>query len=267
MNTHEIINLYTKGLKSMSYIANKFSIDPRKVKNILQSQGVTVRTRAQQNTITNQERGKKVNHDYFNEINSLQKAWVIGFLAARGAVGKDNNSIKIGLSSTDREILEKIKVELGIEREIHDSETNRGFQISQLEWSSANQKTQLQKYGVIPNKTYHPMRLPDFKADDLKLAYLLGYFDGDGCFKNDGKYCRFEICSYRIEILESFSSFILERFGFKKKVLKDKSRNDYYTLTYSTQEVVEILGTLYKLELFSLQRKKEKYMTWKNSRI
>ena len=152
MDIQGIIKLYNEG-KSLSFIANKYNTCRVKIKSILEKEGIKIRTRAEQNRITNQERGKKVNHHYFDNIDSNRKAWILGFLAADGNISSDRNRIKIGLSSVDREILENIKLALESERDIIDYETNNGFNISELSWSSENHKIQLAKYGIVPNKT------------------------------------------------------------------------------------------------------------------
>lgn len=270
MNIQDIINLYNEG-KSLSFIANKYNTYGAKIKKILIANNITIRTRAEQNKITNQARGKKVNHNYFDKIDNPQKAWLLGFIAADGSISSNRNQIKIGLSSVDREILEQIQKELNSEREIIDYETNQGFKISELTWSSENQKKQLVKYDIVPNKTYKGMFLPKFENINYQLAYMLGYYDGDGCFKNDGAYCRMEICSYDIHILEDFSNLIQNTLSISKSVYKDKNRKNYYTLTYSTKNAIQILDYLYEVmkDGFYLQRKYDKYQKWlkENNRI
>ena len=73
MNIQDIINLYNEG-KSLSFIANKYNTYGAKIKRILVENNITIRTRAEQNKIMNQIRGKKVNHNYFDKIDTFQKA-------------------------------------------------------------------------------------------------------------------------------------------------------------------------------------------------
>ena len=272
MDVQEIIKLYQEG-KSLSFIANKYGTYGAKIKKILIDNDIQIRTRAEQNRITNQSRGKKVNHNYFDNIDTYQKAWLLGFLAADGSVASNRNSIKIDLSSTDREILEKIKEEIQSERNILDYESNQGFQISELTWSSENQKKKLAQYDIVPNKTYKGMHLPKFKTTALQFAYMLGYYDGDGCFKNDNSTCRMEICSYDPNILKDFANCIRTTLFINKDVYKDPSRKNYYTLTYSTKDAIQILDFMYEImnknNGFYLQRKYNKYNQWKiqNNRI
>ena len=270
MDIQNIMKLYQEG-KSLSFIANKYNTCGAKIKKILLENNITIRTRAEQNKITNQERGKKVNHNYFDNIDTVQKAWLLGFLAADGSVAEHRNRIKIDLSSIDRTILEKIKNEIEAERDILDYETNQGFQISELSWSSENQKNKLAQYKIVPNKTYKGLTLPKFGNKEYQLAYMLGYYDGDGCFKNDGATCRIEICSYDSNILKDFSNLIKEVFFIHKDIYKDKNRDNYYTLTYSTKDATQILNLMYKIMSngFYLQRKYDKYQKWlkENNRI
>lgn len=262
MDIQEIIGLYNEG-KSLNFIANKYNVHGTKIKRILIENNIKIRTRAEQNRLRNQERGKKVNHNYFDQIDTNEKAWLLGFLAADGSISKDRNRIKIGLSSVDREILERIRRNIESERNIYDYTTNQGFQISELSWSSENHKKQLAKYGIVPKKTYKEMRLPTFDLDK-QLSFILGYFDGDGCFKNDGKYCRFEICSYRPEILEDFAKVLNNLCNTTNKVYKSKNRQNLYTLTYSTKSAEKILSKLYEInsENTFLIRKYNSYINW-----
>ena len=272
MDILEIIKLYTEEYYSIAALSRKYGISGEKIKKLLVQNGVKTRTQAEQNIITNKSRALKVNHSYFDNIDTVQKAWILGFIAADGSISSDRNAIEFGLSETDSEILEKIKAELSLETEVKHQVTSKGFYIARLCWTSAPQKIKLIQYGIKPKKTYSPMSIPSIlSTDEMKLAFLLGYYDGDGCFKDDGSYCRIEICSYRSELLEEFSHLIKEIFGFSKSVYKDKARDNYYTLTYSTQEAEKILNKCYEImsQSFVLSRKKEKFNNWKekNNRI
>lgn len=268
MNIHEMKTLYEEGY-SLTKLGEKYNKDPRSIKQFLKCHEVKIRTRSEQNIITNQLRGLKVDHAYFDEINSYTKAYILGFLSADGNVsGGNRNTIGFGLSSVDREILEKIKIELKSEREIQDFTTNKGYPVSRLFWSSANQKIKLARYGIVPNKTYKTISLKNVPKE-FRMSYFLGYYDGDGCFRNDGSTCRMEICAYSPELLNEFALLITDQFGATNKVLKSKSRENYYTLTYATNYTVPILDSLYETNTLFLKRKHLSFLNWKeqNDRI
>ena len=153
MDINELILQYTNGA-SMAQLSRIFNITPYRVKKILKSNNVQIRTKAQQNQISNAARAKSVNHIYFNDIKTPTQAWILGFIAADGWVEKDRNRINIELSAVDKEILEKIKKELEIENPIIERETGNGFSVVRLNWSSGPQKEALSKFGIVNKKTY-----------------------------------------------------------------------------------------------------------------
>lgn len=208
-------------------------------------------------------RSKSVNNTYFDTVN-INQAWLMGFIAADGTISKDKNLIKIGLSSQDREILEKIKAELKIAREIHDSCTNNGYAVSELAWSSKNHKDFLAKYGIVNNKTYHAMQVPNFTDKKLILAFILGYMDGDGSISiNENKYLRIRIVAHRSEILQSIVDNLSTFYPNLTYSLSQDSRK-LYELSISTLFAVPILKDMYNLNSLRLDRKYKKFLEYIN---
>lgn len=262
MDIQKIILLYKQGW-SLSALSREYLLSTYKIRKILIENNVKIRSRVQQNFLSNQQRSYSVQENYFNDIDTQTKSWILGFLMADGSISKDRNKIKIALSTQDREILEKIRQEIKIERKILDTETNKGFAISELSWSNSHHKKQLIQYGIVPNKTYKQNHIPNISTE-LYYGFILGYYDGDGCFKNDGNTCRFEICSYDPTILQEIANFINNTYKVNKKVYKDKSRNNYYTITYSTKVAIAFLEDAYSKCSFYLLRKYQKFLEWKN---
>lgn len=258
----QLIEKYKSG-QSLSSLAREYEISSYKVKQFLKSNGINIRNRNQQNFFSNQQRSKSVNDNYFSSIDSPTKAWILGFLAADGCVYKDRNLIKITLSSVDRDILIDIKNELEIVRDVQDSITNKGFAISTLSWSSFQMKKDLEKFNITPRKTYKKLSFANI-PEEFKLSYILGYFDGDGCLRKDG---RFEICAYSSFLLEEFATFLNPILNTSVKVYSHPSRANYYTITYSYKKANELLEKLYgnNSKLF-LKRKYDSFQNIKKPR-
>lgn len=266
MDTQELIKLYEEG-SSLAELSRKYNCGTYAIKTTLKDNNIKIRTRSEQTSITNTKRKKyKVKDEYFSNIDNYNKAWLLGFITADGTVRKDTNEIKIGLSSRDREILEKIQKELGLDSPIRDYDTNNGFFVSELRWTSKQHKLDLQKYGIVNNKTYKEMHLPNFKEDNLKLAFILGYFDGDGSFSVDsnGKSCRMRFCSYRNEILKDFADFLSTKYNATYTLCKAHNR-DLYELSFSTKYAVRIFEDMYSLNSIKLDRKYQKYLEYNNN--
>ena len=94
MNNQEIISAYEKGA-SLNSLSLQTGLSTYKIKKLLQDNQIKIRTRFEQTVFTNMARGKKINHNYFDELNN-ENVYYLGFLAADGCVRPDRNEIKIG---------------------------------------------------------------------------------------------------------------------------------------------------------------------------
>lgn len=265
MNTHEVEQakkMYLEGA-SLAEIGRQLGHDGATIKRNLVKNKIKIRTRAEQNILSNMTRKKKVNDDYF-DTQGVNQAWLMGFIAADGTIRKDRNSIKIGLSSVDREILEKIKKELAIEKEISDYVTNNGFSISELEWTSKKHKDFLARYKIVNNKTYLPMYVPEFSSKEETLAFILGFFDGDGSISiaPDSKCLRFRIVAHRKEILESIAQKLKDLYNIDFSLNKDN--RELYELNISTYYSIQIFKDMYNLNSLKLKRKYQKFLEYIN---
>ena len=259
MNTQDIIYAYVIELKSIAEISRISDLSTYKVKKILIDNSIPIRSRKEQNALTNKARAKHVNHEYFDNIDSCQKAWLLGFLASDGWIEKERNRINIELSIVDKEILEKIKNELNIESEILVHETGNGFTVCRLSWTSQQQKEQLVKFGIVHRKTYEEMHLPKFNNPDLIYAFILGFFDGDGSISiSADDYIRFRLVAHRPELLEDIKEFL-------KVGNISKDNRGLYEFAVSTTNAVPLFNKLYSLDCFSLQRKHNKFLEYNKS--
>lgn len=261
----EIIKSYTENYDSLTELGKKYNCTAYSIKNILLSNNIQIRTRQEQTKYTNIKRAKyKNNHNYFSSIDSCNKAWLLGFLASDGSVNKRENAIKISLSAVDGEILEKIKKEIQTESPVKYRETNNGFHVVSLEWTSAQQKSDLAKYGIIPNKTYKENHLPSFDNDDYTLAYILGYFDGDGSISVSREgYLRFRLCSYIRTLLEEIAEFLNKKYKATYSINAASTRQ-MHELSISTEYAKKIFNDMYNLNCLHLNRKYQKYLEYKS---
>lgn len=118
--------------------------------------------------------------DFFSVIDTEEKAYWLGFLAADGCVsltGAGNWLVELGLQRVDRDHLIKFKTALGFGGSIEDYD-NSGHPASRVRVSCGVMAAGLIRHGLIPNKTmgYKTPGVPT----DLKRHYYRGFFDGDG---------------------------------------------------------------------------------------
>lgn len=132
-----------------------------------------------------------LNDKYFENIDTEEKAYWLGFIMADGCVYGQGCSYRfqINVASRDREALEKLNKALGSNYEIRDKDV-RGSQVSQLKINSTPLCKSLIRHGVIPRKSGKET-MPDL-PQELASHFIRGYFDGDGCithgYKKEGWY-------------------------------------------------------------------------------
>lgn len=241
---------------------NKAKINLKELKEILEKNGYHLRNRHEAIVAANKGRNLLSNHNYFHE-ESANMAWLMGFLAADGSIEKDRNVIKLGLSSVDRDILEKIRQEINLKSEVKNYITAKGFSVSKLQWSSETHKKDLASYGIIPEKTFKLK--PPYKLNKKYwIDYIRGYFDGDGSIvlnENNYNTLTWEIGSATKDILEFIRDFLTEEYGIPYVNIYETQRKEkFYLLMYSTNSAIQLYNIMYyKEDILYLPRKKEKY--------
>ena len=256
MNVNELqnaIDFYNQG-NSMASTAKAFGSTSYTLKKLFSERGVHIRNQREQVIIDNKKRSKKVNNDYFDTLNQ-ENVYYLGFFAADSTIRKTRNEIKIGLSSVDKSFLEELKEKMGIEKDVHVYTTNNGFECVELTFSSEKIKKTLAQYDIVPNKTITGIHLTNI-PDEFKLAFIKGFFDGDGSFSynKNTKQAKVSFTSYTREILEEIQKFIKEGY-----IYSDSRRDQLFSLELSTLPSLRLMESFYSLDTPCLERKKQKY--------
>jgi len=120
-----------------------------------------------------------LNKKYFEDIDSKEKAYWLGFLYADGYVTKNNYALALELADKDEELLVRFCNHIGAnDKSI--KKIIRGKYIScRVLVSSKEFVSHIINKGCV-NKKSLIVRLPEFNDDKLNLSFLMGYFDGDG---------------------------------------------------------------------------------------
>ena len=257
----KIIDYYCNYQYGQQKTAKLCGVTITQVRKTLLENNIRIRNFSEAATISNQIRRKySVNDNYFDEENP-NMAYYLGFIAADGTVSKDGNQIKIGLSSVDKNFLERMREELSIEKEIFTYETANGFSVSELRFTSAKIKQKLAEYNIVPRKTYS-FSFPTKLNRKYWIDFIRGYFDGDGSISTAGPHAiRFQICAHRKEVLETIINFFYEEYSIPKVNIQiaQREKNNLYYFQYSTSSTKEIYNKLYYPNCICLPRKYEKY--------
>lgn len=124
-----------------------------------------------------------LNEHYFDVIDTEAKAYFLGFLMADGNVhilkdGGRQMSISISQVTSRKYILQLFLIEIGIDDNRTISDTPDGMSEIGIR-SNVMASTLMNKYGIVPNKSYKQLRLPMLEPALMKHL-IRGLMDADG---------------------------------------------------------------------------------------
>ena len=248
-----IIKSYLNGLSTVK-ISKIINMSPSSIRNILIKNGVTLRS--------NKINSKKydIDENYFENINSPQKAYWLGFIYADGYVTK--NKVGITLNKDDIDHLYKFKESLNSSYPVHVYKSNSNW--SKGEYCRiliTNDKivNDLIRLGVLRNKS-NVLEPPKYVPDKLINDFIRGYFDGDGCLSKNGNSFYFSLIG-----TPNFINWIIDYF---KNILKIECKNIskrhdndiVVSCKYFGESCFLIINLLYKNADIYLKRKYERYV-------
>lgn len=251
--TTEIIQDYLLGF-NMNQIADKYNCSGKGVQKLLTRNKIEKRTRSQA------RRQFQFDENYFEYVDSNEKAYWLGFIAADGCITKRGNSkcLSINLQAADRCILEQFKLDLGYEGNIYDLPIRKRNPKPQvmIRLNSELFCNHLEKYSITERKSF-TIQFPNIE-EQYKSHYIRGFFDGDGCI-SVGKYCkRVTFYSGSLDFLKSIESAMSNSLDIKPRIPRIDRK--IFSLCYaSNTEVADIFQWLYKDASFYLERKYNKF--------
>ena len=214
-----------------------------------------------------------VNDNYFEHINSYNKAYLLGVFYSDGYLVTEGITKRIGLDVKDTEWLQSIGKELESEAPLYKTAKE---QLKRLKITSPKMYEDLKKLGCVENKTFL-LKFPTVEQvpKEFQLAFILGLWDGDGSIV---------ICTPRKSTHQP--SFKIDLTGTKEllegvqRVLNlshiklyqrfpERNRNNWTLSVHGVNNVAQVLNKIYKdAPTFCLKRKHEKFQTIMNdSRI
>lgn len=218
----------------------------------------------------------KKDEQYFDIIDNPKKAYILGFIISDGTIGVTKNSkrFKITVKSSDADILEKICKELSFEHPIDIKKISTKLpqgticetENAEINICSNYLCNSLEKYGVIPKKTYTTYYPEDKIPKDFNRDFIRGLIDGDGSF---GIYCDKNLnkISYdtirltgTISLLESISKIIKKELGIENIKVIHRKDGVIGDINFNSKKYFQkFLDYIYKDSSIFLDRKYKKY--------
>ena len=249
-----IIQAYTEQQKSMKDIGALFGVGKGVISRILKEHNIQARSHPHL---------YKANYQIFKNIDTAEKAYWLGFIAADGCnyQREHNSSVIINIHRQDKEHLEKFRYFMESDVKIIDHIQTKGFSnntpMSKLVLNSKEMSQDLADKGIVPNKSL--ILQPPKIAPEFYLPYILGYFDGDGGLYKTNQYNNF---SWSLQGTEETLSWVKEVLNIEAKLEKRNANsisNSYYIRLGGTKKIYDIMCILYNSSPVNLTRKYEIY--------
>lgn len=208
-----ICDMYLSGISSVK-IGQKFNCTHKTITKVLDKYGIK--------RVGVGLRKYQLCEHYFDEIDTPNKAYILGFFYADGSICERKSTIAMSLQEDDKEILERIRNEIGSEKPLefidysdkHDGGYNYKNQYRLLIFSK-HMCNALKHKGMFQNKSLI-LEWPEFLRDDLYSHFLRGYIDGDG----------------HISTVHNFVGFVsTEAFCVKAKMYIENKLNIHCSIT------------------------------------
>ena len=256
-----LIKLYSqkKTCKEIGYILN---ICPNGITKVLRKKEIETRSYMENN------RRHKRDSEYFDNINTPNKAYVLGLIYADGNnyIWGKKHCLTISLQDKDYDLLERVRQELGYEgrlrlnplHEKNDKHRNQYILCITDEYMCKR----LKEIGVVQRKSL-VLRFPKYLRPDLIRHFVRGYFDGDGTIsfnKNSNKHMAGIVGTFEFV---SVISTILRSMFVKNYIYKPKQTNDsntYEMRTTGNLSAYKFLSWIYRDCDIKMDRKYRLYL-------
>lgn len=264
--THSIISKdYISGI-TVSTIAKKYNCTISNIYRILHKENVKIRS----NNIN--KRIYEVNHNFFDCVDTEEKAYILGFLYADGYNDIKSRTVKLVLHKEDKMVLEKISKFIQPTKPLyflnHQRRRDNGSNVSDcysLSISSKHICNQLDVLGCFQAKTFN-LKFPTEKQvpNHLINHFIRGYFDGDGCIKisRDSKKQSFSLVGTE-EFLYGVQKVLIKNLNLPNTKLykpTTQTHNNICVLSHSSlNSCLNIRNYLYFNATIYLQRKYDKF--------
>lgn len=210
---------YYNNCKSAKQTASAFGYKYGTLYNLLKREGLD--TSLDRNAQRKRRTSTSINEDYFQELNTSNKAYILGIFLSDGHLLKNRKQLRIKL--TDIDLLEQIKKELNYNRPLLLNHTEKPTHKEAKTLIICNTKIydDLLNLGMQQNKTF-TLKFPSI-PNHLMADFIRGFFDGNGSayFKKAGKllFPNLSICS-TVDFLTDLQ-VILKRYGVNSHLYHD----------------------------------------------
>lgn len=262
----KVIEAYKKG-KSLRQLEKDYGITRQSISGYLEGEGIKT-------TIGNHYRYFYHDFDFFEKIDTEEKAYWLGFMYADGYIvnykskGYGERSCGITLSIKDENHLKKFKTSIKATNPLnYYKKKNTNSEFVRLLLKSEKTVLDLINKGCVPQKT-KILKFPSNETipKNLLRHFIRGYFDGDGSIALTKDNRNYNLM-YRINIVgtKNFVENLLKEIGFGYITKEKRCKEIYYYNCGAKRDFEKLYNFLYKDATLYMKRKKEKFDIFKTN--
>ena len=263
----KIVEMYQQGL-SAPEIAEHFNVAHTLILRYLEKNGIDRRSAEECHRIY------PIREDFFDVIDTQEKAYFLGFLYADGGNNKEANFIRIDLARKDKDILEKMAALIYLEtplQHIKDQDRKKEYKGQEVVYHTSyfniNSKHichKLEELGCAVAKSLI-ITFPEWLTDPkLQRHFIRGYYDGDGGVSLTDIKAR----SAHTKMISTFSfcqslnKIIINQTNIQfSDPYNDVEKKNVFSIRLAgNRQVVHFLNWLYKDSIIHLDRKYNLYL-------
>lgn len=260
----DIINMYVNQNLSTVAIGKVMGCNYNKISRVLKSYNIKPDGRS--------VRKHKLNELYFDSIDTPNKAYILGILYADGNVYPEKGTIFISLQEDDKEILEKMRIEIGSAKELkfidntnnHRNGYNYKNAYSLIFYSTYMCKSLILQ-GMMPNKSLK-LEFPNI-SPELYKHFIRGYFDGDGSvyryIKNENNKQVTVTITSTLKFCEKVKEILKNELGVYCGIYDASNHNGITkVISMSTSSSKKFLDWIYDDAELYMKRKYDRYIEY-----
>lgn len=215
-----------------------------------------------------------IDESIFEQIDTEEKAYWLGFLYADGYVAKDGFTVSVSLKEEDRNHLYKFKRFLNVPNKVgfkkvylHNKNTGETKEYPTATFSINRKKIHedLIAKGCVPQKTFN-LKFPseDILPKDLVHHFVRGFVDGDGWVgigiqSRGARFSRLNITCASIDFLND----LVDAMGWEHRAIHSKQNSKAVQMEWGSYKTFEMLKDMYEDATVYLDRKYQKYLELK----
>lgn len=250
----QIVKDYINNI-SMRELERKYDVSRSTIAKYLEEKGVKTQKGNHYRTYTH-------DFDFFENIDTEEKAYWLGFMFADGYIVDNSNRygedhFGMTLAIQDEEVLEKYKKSIKATNPIKKYKREDGQDQVRLLMTSQKTVDDLIFHGCYKQKT-KILNPPVGVPEELVYHFIRGYFDGDGCITYSYK------GSYAHGTVSIVSTLPVVNWVYEQikmgSIVKDKRHDTVWIYTLGgNQQIIKFYSLLYQNATIYMERKHKKF--------